>query len=111
MPKVSVIIPAYNVAPWISETLRSVEQQTFTDFECIIIDDASTDETCNKIKECTQNDSRFQLVRHHINQGEGSSRNTGITLAQGEYIAFLDSDDVWNPFFLERLLQFIKKND
>lgn len=111
MPKVSIIIPAYNVAPWISETLRSVERQTVTDFECIIVDDASTDDTCTQITHWTHKDPRFQLIRKEANAGQGAARNDGIALAQGEYMAFLDSDDIWSPFFLEHLLQLMERHD
>lgn len=111
MPKVSVVIPAYNVAPWIVETIRSVERQTFTDFECLIVDDASTDATCDLLAPWLEKDPRFRLIRKEKNEGQGAARNDGTAVARGEYIAFLDSDDVWHPEFLSRLLSLIAANE
>lgn len=111
MPKVSVIIPAYNVAQWIGETLISVSRQTFDDFECIIVDDKATDNTCDVVNNFIKNDSRFQLIRRQTNGGLSAARNTGIRAAKGDYIAFLDSDDMWHPNFLKRMLELIEKND
>jgi len=108
MPKVSIVIPAYNVGPWIEETLKSVQQQTFKDFECIVVDDKSTDKTCAVVNCFIGKDRRFKLILRDHNEGQGACRNVGIWLAQGEYIAFLDSDDLWHPTFLERMLQLIE---
>lgn len=111
MPKVSVIVPAYNVAPWIEETLESVARQTFSDFECIIVDDKSTDSTCDIVKSWIKRDKRFRIIYRDVNGGLSAARNSGIDIAQGEYIALLDSDDMWHPTFLEKMLSLIEKND
>ena len=93
MPKVSVIILTYNRARYLQRAIRSVLDQTFQDFEIIIVDDASTDETPKVVK--AFQDPRICYVRHQINQREAGSRNAGLQKSRGEYIAFLDDDDVW----------------
>ncbi|XGV98162.1 MAG: glycosyltransferase family 2 protein [Leptolyngbya sp. BL-A-14] len=104
MPKVSVVIPAYNAMQYLEATLESVLKQTFTDFEVLIINDGSKDhivEWFSQIK-----DNRVKLISQH-NQGLSRARNTGITNAQGEYIAFLDADDLWEPSKLEKQVQYL----
>ena len=107
MPTISIVIPAYNVESWIGETLGSVAAQTFYDFECFIIDDMSTDSTCETVKCFVEKDKRFKLILRDKNEGQGACRNIGIHLSQGEYIAFLDSDDIWHPTFLERMMELV----
>jgi glycosyltransferase involved in cell wall biosynthesis len=107
MPKVSVIVPVYNVEKYIAETISSVLAQTFTDFELIIIDDESQDrsiEICESFP-----DPRIKIV-HQKNRGLAGARNTGIRHAQGEYFAFLDSDDVWRSQKLEKHVQHLDAN-
>lgn len=111
MPKVSIIIPAYNVAPWIEETLESVARQTFNDFECIIVDDCATDNTLDVVNSWIKKDNRFRVICRDVNGGLSAARNTGIKNAIGDYISFLDSDDIWHPDFLKRMLELIEKND
>lgn len=99
MPKVSVVIPAYNAIAYLPETIESVLKQTFTDFEVLIVNDGSSDnivEWAAGVK-----DSRVRLISQ-ANQGVSAARNTGIAQAQGEYIAFLDADDLWEPTKLEK---------
>ena len=93
MPKVTVIIPAYNAEKFIEQTINSVLAQTFQDFEIIVIDDGSKDKTAEIIN------SYGFLVRciQTTNGGVSRARNLGINNALGEYIAFLDSDDLWEP--------------
>ncbi|KOP27853.1 glycosyl transferase family A [Hapalosiphon sp. MRB220] len=107
MPKVSVVIPAYNAMTYLPETLESVLQQTFTDFEILIINDGSSD----NIVEWTHQiaDPRVRLISQP-NQGVSVARNTGITHAQGEYIAFLDADDLWQPTKLEKQVHYLEDN-
>ncbi len=107
MPKVSVIIPAYNAMIYLPETLKSVLQQTFTDFEVLIIDDGSTDNIVQWAGELI--DSRVKLIVQP-NQGTSAARNTGIAQAQGEYIAFLDADDLWEPTKLEKQVRYLEDN-
>lgn len=106
-PKVSVIIPTYNRANLISRAIQSVLNQTYQDFEIIVVDDASRDDT--KIVVNNFNDDRIIYIRHEINKGGGASRNTGIKMAQGDYIGLLDDDDEWLPEKLEK--QVIKFQD
>ena len=107
MPKVSVIIPAFNAMTYLPETVESVLKQTFTDFEVLLINDGSTDEI---IEWATQiKDWRVKLISQQ-NQGVSEARNTGITHAQGEYIAFLDADDLWEPTKLEKQTQLLEGN-
>jgi glycosyltransferase involved in cell wall biosynthesis len=101
MAAVSVVMPTYNRGPVIWRALHSVVAQTWRDLEVIVVDDASTDETVGVLTEQTRGDSRVRLVRHAQNKGAQAARNTGIKIAHGEWIAFLDSDDVWFPDSLE----------
>lgn len=98
MHRVSVIIPAYNRANLIGETIQSVLDQTFTDFEIIVVDDGSTDNTREVID--SFKDPRISY-KYQENRGVAAARNTGIRFSGGEYIAFLDSDDLWLPQNLE----------
>lgn len=107
MPKVSVVIPAYNAMGDLPETLESVLRQTFTDFEVLIINDGSSDnivEWASGVK-----DPRVKLISQ-ANQGVSVARNTGIAQAQGEYIAFLDADDLWEPTKLEKQVRRLDDN-
>ena len=99
MPKVSVIIPAYNAMAFLPETLESVMKQTFTDFEVLIVNDGSSDHIVEWANQVT--DPRVKLISQE-NQRVSAARNTGIAHAQGEYIAFLDADDLWEPTKLEK---------
>ena len=102
MPKVTVVIPAYNAMTYLPETLDSVLQQTFTDFEVLVINDGSTDAIESWF--ATINDDRVRLISQ-ANQGLPGARNTGIKEAQGEYIAFIDADDLWEATKLEKQVQ------
>jgi glycosyltransferase involved in cell wall biosynthesis len=108
-PKVSIVIPAYNVAAYVGETLDSVFAQTFTDFEVIIVNDGSPD---------TQDFERalepyLDRVRNlkQENRGASAARNKGLHAASGEFVAFLDADDLWLPDYLEQQLRFIREHD
>jgi glycosyltransferase involved in cell wall biosynthesis len=101
-PIVSVIIPTYNRALLIGRAIQSVLDQSCADFELLVVDDASTDDTEQVVS--GYEDSRIRYVRHEQNMGGGAARNSGIDLACGEYVAFLDSDDEWFPGKLERQL-------
>jgi glycosyltransferase involved in cell wall biosynthesis len=94
-PKVSVVIPTYNRPDLLSRAIESVLNQTYTNYECIIVDDASCVDTSSVIKEF--NDGSIRYFEHEKNQGASAARNTGIEHAKGEYIAFLDDDDEWLP--------------
>ena len=108
-PRISVIIPAYNAENTILETIASVQSQTFSDFEIIVINDGSTDSTLEKVTDLT--DARIYITSYD-NGGLPTARNRGIALARGEYITFLDADDLWTPDKLEcQLAAFSKSPD
>ncbi len=101
MPFFSVVIPLYNKENYIAETLKSVLAQTFSDFEVIIVNDASTDMSLS-VAQSIQ-DNRIRIIDHPQNKGLSASRNTGIRNAKSNYIAFIDADDLWKPEFLETI--------
>ena len=100
-PAVSVIIPAYNAATYVGRTLASVRDQTFADFEVIVVDDGSTDRTSEIVEAFAMADPRFRLIRQ-ANGGVASARNRALAEARGRYVANIDSDDLWRPQFLEK---------
>ena len=108
--KFSVIIPLYNKAPYVKKALESVFAQTYTDFELIIVDDGSTDDSAHIAEEytCTHCPSpiAYRLLRQQ-NAGVSAARNNGVAASKGEYVAFLDADDWWEPTFLEKMAQLI----
>lgn len=106
MLTVSVIIPTYNREFCIERAIHSVLNQSFTDFELIVVDDASNDNTANIIHQFK--DDRIHYVKHPKNKGASAARNTGIRLAKGEYIALLDSDDEWHPEKLVLQLELMR---
>ena len=108
---VSVITPAYNCARTIGETIESVINQTVTDWEMLIVDDCSTDNTTDVVEEYASKDNRIRLIRMENNSGSAAARNTAIACAKGRYIALLDSDDMWKPEKLERQLKFMTDNN
>ncbi|MGF1568061.1 MAG: glycosyltransferase family 2 protein [Nodosilinea sp.] len=105
-PVVSVVIPTFNRACLVKRAIDSVLSQTFEDYEIIVVDDFSTDHTPQVVTEL--NDARINYVRHPQNMGGAASRNTGIVLAKGHFIAFLDSDDTWVANKLEVQLKAIE---
>jgi glycosyltransferase involved in cell wall biosynthesis len=104
MPKVSVIIPAYNAMQYLPETMASVMKQTYRDFEIILIDDGSSDHIREWAE--TQNISQLRLISQE-NRGLSGARNTGIKAAKGTYLALLDADDLWEPTKLEKQVQVL----
>lgn len=99
MPAVSVVMPAYNVEPYIGDAIQSVLAQTFTDFELLIIDDGSTDETFAVAQRYADLDSRVRIIRQE-NKGLSAARNTALRNSRAPILALLDSDDLWTPAFL-----------
>lgn len=106
-PLVTVITPAYNVAGYIGEAVDSVLRQTFTDFEYIVADDGSEDDSARVAEAHAAGDPRFRLVRGE-HRGASAARNAGLRQARGRYVAFLDGDDRWHPAFLERQVSLIE---
>src|SRR5262249_53633735 len=104
MSLVSVILPTYNRRETIRAAIASVQRQTFVDWELIVVDDGSTDDTVELIQGC---DPRLVLVRQE-NRGVNDARNTALLRARGRYIAFLDSDDEWLPHHLELSVAFFR---
>ncbi len=111
--KFSVIIPLYNKAPYVRKALESVFAQTYTDYELIVVDDGSTDESAN-IAEATLRECKVYGVKckgriiRQANAGVSAARNNGVAASQGDYVAFLDADDWWEPTYLERMAQLIE---
>jgi len=107
-PKVSVITPAYKAARYIGQAIESVQAQTLTDWEMIIVDDASPDETTQVVQRYLD-DPRIQLLQNEQNMGAGYTRNRALDAAQGEWIAVLDADDWYAPQRLEKLVRFAEE--
>ena len=107
---VSIITPTYNSEHFISVTIQSVQNQTYSNWELIIIDDCSTDTTAEIINAAIKSDARIKLYILTKNEGTGVARNYGVDKAKGSYISFLDSDDLWMPNKLERQLDFMNQN-
>lgn len=106
MPAVSVIMPAFNVAPYIADAIDSVLAQTHADFELVVVDDGSTDDTAGIVRGRQRRDPRIVLHRQE-NQGLAAARNTALRHATGDLLALLDSDDLWAPRFLEAQLAIL----
>ena len=109
MPEVSIITPCYNSSKFLKETIDSVLNQTFTDWEWLITDDCSQDDSAEIIK--TISDPRIILHFAEKNGGAGHARNISLRKASGRFITFLDADDFWNPEFLEEMVNFMKKEN
>ncbi len=105
----SVIIPLYNKAPYIEKALQSVWEQTFDDFEVIVVDDGSSDDSYSIAKSVLEaSEKQFKLI-HQDNAGVSTARNNGVAASHGEYICFLDGDDWWAPTFLEKMDSLIRE--
>ncbi|MFX1276298.1 MAG: glycosyltransferase family 2 protein [Promethearchaeota archaeon] len=111
MPLVSVILPSYNHADYISETIESVLNQTFKDLELIIIDDCSPDNSREIIENYGKKDDRVRILFHDVNKGIALTQNEAIERAKGKYIAFLNSDDVWEKTKLEKQVKILEKDE
>ena len=108
---VSIITPNWNCAKFISETIKSIQNQSYTNWEMIIVDDCSNDESENVIKPFLIDDNRIRLLRNDKKSGAAISRNYALREAKGKWIAFLDSDDLWTPDKLEKQLKFMVDNN
>lgn len=107
--KVSIIMPAYNNAKYIGKAITSVQEQTYKNWEMIIIDDCSSDDTCSIVQAFLKNDKRIQLFQQKRNMGAGLARTEALKKSEGRYIAYLDADDVWLPEKLEKQITFMEK--
>ncbi|MDX1949056.1 MAG: glycosyltransferase [Rickettsiales bacterium] len=108
MPKISVILTSYNHAAYIAETIKSILNQTFKDFELIILENISDDNSVDIIK--SFNDDRIKFIQNPVNMGMVLSVNKGISLAKGKYIAHISSDDIWLPTKLEKQIKYLDEN-
>lgn len=107
MPIVSIVTPIYNAARWLPETLASVRAQTFTDWEHLLVDDGSADESVAIVERAAAQDERVRLLHMPENGGPSAARNLALDSAQGRYIALLDADDVWLPEKLTRCIEWM----
>lgn len=107
---VSIIMPSYNCGEFVEETIRSVQAQTYTNWEIIFMDDCSTDDTIRKVSAMRDKDKRIHLYQNIANLGAAVSRNNALREAKGKWIAFLDSDDLWEPTKLEKQVKFMVEN-
>lgn len=107
-PLVSIIMPTYNSEKYISESINSIINQTYQNWELLITDDFSTDRTIDKVKALIKDDNRIKLFLLQKNSGPGVARNNSIKMAKGRYIAFCDSDDKWKSEKLDKQLNFLK---
>ncbi len=107
---VSIITPTYNCVRFIEETIRSVQAQTYQNWEMIISDDCSTDNTREVIAPYLASDSRIKYICNERNSGAAITRNNALKVAEGRWIAFLDSDDLWLPLKLEHQIRFMEEN-
>ena len=106
---VSIITPSYNSAKFIAETIQSVQNQTYSNWEMIIVDDGSSDETERVVLSIIQNDRRIQFHKLSQNSGPAVARNIGIEKASGDYMTFIDADDIWFPTFIENNIKTIQE--
>ncbi len=109
MPEISIITPCYNASKFIEETIKSVLSQTFTDWEWIITDDQSTDDSLEILKK--YQDHRIIVQKTEKNSGAGHARNLSLKKASGRYITFLDADDFWEANFLQEMMLFMKSKN
>lgn len=109
--KVTVVTPTWNSAKYIRETIESVQAQTYQNWEMIIVDDCSTDNTVEIVKHIAAQDSRIKMYCLSKNQGAALARNRAIEESTGRYIAFLDADDLWKKNKIERQIQFMQNNN
>ena len=109
---VSIIVPVYNAARYIAETIEMVNAQTYKDWELILVDDASKDDSVAVIENIIKSQGkRIRLIRKNKNEGAAAARNSGIDAASGQYIAFLDADDIWKPEKLEKQIHFMEEKE
>ena len=107
---ISIIVPAYNVGNFLGECMESIKTQTYNNWEAIIVNDGSTDNTAQVIESVIKNDGRFHVINQQ-NGGVSKARNAGIEAASGAYLAFMDGDDLWRPTFLHELMEAIQTHD
>ena len=103
-------MPSYNCGEFVEETIRSVQAQTYKNWEIIFVDDCSTDDSYERVAELQEKEARIKLYQNKHNAGAAVSRNNALRKAKGRWIAFLDSDDIWEPTKLEKQIRFMEEN-
>ncbi len=106
---VSIVVPVYQAERFIAETIEAVQRQTYENWELLLVDDCSKDKSCDVIEKMTKQDERIRLIRQETNQGAAEARNCGVRHAQGRYLCFLDSDDLWEADKLSQELAFMQE--
>ena len=107
---VSIIMPSYNCGEYVEETIRSVQAQTYQNWELIFFDDCSSDDSVQKVNDLRAEDKRIHIFLNKYQAGAAVSRNNALREAKGRWIAFLDSDDIWEPTKLEKQIRFMEEN-
>ncbi len=110
-PLISIITPLYNAAPFIAQTIASIQAQTYSNWELLIVDDNSNDDSVAIVKSLALNDNRIKVTEEKVNKGAANARNKATSLSNGTYIAFLDADDLWHPQKLEKQINFMLENE
>lgn len=111
MELISIVVPVYQAERFITETIENVQKQSYENWELLLVDDCSSDESCAVIEKKASADSRIRLIRQDKNQGAAQARNCGIRNASGRYLCFLDSDDLWEPDKLATELAFMREKE
>jgi len=109
VPLVSIIVPCYNAETFLGATLEAVIAQTFTDWECVVVDDASRDGSAAVLAQYAERDLRIRPVFHPVNGGAAAARNAGLGVIRGRYLAFLDADDYWLPEKLAKQVAYMRE--
>lgn len=107
---VSIVMPSFRCVQYVSESIRSVQNQTYTNWELLFVDDCSNDGTIPKVLNMSKRDERIKVFQNTKNNGAAVSRNTALYNTKGRWIAFLDSDDLWEPTKLEKQIRFMEKS-
>ena len=112
---ISIVVPVYNAAPYLKETIRTIEEQTYPNWEVIFVDDASTDNSLQILQQykesIKENKKRIEILSLPKNQGPAAARNAGVQAAKGRYLVFQDADDIWDKNKLKKQLEFQKEKD
>lgn len=108
MPEISIIVPIYNVEPYIETCLKSLVGQTFRDTEIVCVDDCGTDASMDMVQRFAEKDNRIRIVRHQVNKGLSAARNTGLNVVRSPYVMFCDSDDFYAPDMCEKMYRAIQ---
>lgn len=110
-PLVSIVTPVYNAERFLPDTIKTVQDQTYENWEWLLVDDQSSDRSVEIIKEAAKSDERIKLIQLSKNGGAAVARNAGIDAANGKYLAFQDADDLWHPEKLAKQVAFMQQND